>query len=629
MSIDISDGGATVSGADFGAASDAGHHAALVERWRRRKTLARPLLVAIGLLALGLYVADSPYWLRVATSAGIAYILASSYNLVFGYAGLMTLAHTALYGIGGYASVIVADQWGWNFWIGVLVAIAAGCVGAIIVALPTARLGGIFLALGTLAFGIAAEEVFRQWTDITGGAQGFLGIQPPWFFGVELVGGTLPYFWLTAVAVLLTYEVLARTTSSRLGRRLVALRDSPLDTESIGVNPTTVRLTAFAISGALAGLAGALFAHLALFISPESFGLGRMIEVLIVVLIGGAGSRVGPVVGVAALVAIDEGGHYLGEIHPLMFGVVIVVIISFAPGGLAGIGRSIFNFVQQKRGRAAPVLAAPALAPGLLRHDDGLDAEEQLVVDDISVSFAGIHALIDVSLEVKRGEVLGLIGPNGAGKTTLINVISARVSPLSGRVLMGGVALNGRQPYHLPRLGVARTFQSTRMILSFDLLSNVMLAFDRAAKASLFGQIVHSPRSVRDDREAREQAIQLLGLVGVAEHALRRAGDVPYGVLRRAEIAKNLALRPRFLLLDEPGAGLSAFEREEVSATIRHVAEAGVGCILIDHNVSFVAGVCERIVVLSAGEVLTSGHRDDVLTDDAVIDAYLGTKVGR
>jgi ABC-type branched-subunit amino acid transport system ATPase component len=110
---------------------------------------------------------------------------------------------------------------------------------------------------------------------------------------------------------------------------------------------------------------------------------------------------------------------------------------------------------------------------------------------------------------------------------------------------------------------------------------------------------------------------------------LRRAGDVPYGVLRRAEIAKNLALRPRFLLLDEPGAGLSAFEREEVSATIRHVAEAGVGCILIDHNVSFVAGVCERIVVLSAGEVLTSGHRDDVLTDDAVIDAYLGTKVGR
>lgn len=593
---------------------------------RLMRHLVRPLAVAAFLVALGLYVGDSPYWLRIATVAAISYILAASYNLVFGYAGLMTLAHTALYGIGGYASVIVADRWGWNFWIGMVVAVVAGAVGAALVALPTVRLGGIFLALGTLAFGIAAEEVFRQWTGVTGGSQGFLGIQPPWFFGVELVGGSLPYYWLTAVAVLITYELLARTTTSRLGRRLVALRDSPVDTESIGVNPTAVRLTAFAISGALAGLAGVLFAHLALFISPESFGLDRMIEVLIVVLIGGAGSRLGPVIGVAALLAIDEVGHKLGEIHPLLFGVAIVLIMSFAPGGLTGLAQALR--ARWPVGRARSDDAPPPSATVPARHDlvaarTG-SMDERLVVTGVSVSFSGVRALTDVSIDVGRGEVLGLIGPNGAGKTTLLNVISGRIAPVAGSVQLGTVELVGRKPYELPRLGIARTFQSTRMLLGFDLLTNVMLGFDRSGDATLAEQIVHAPRSRRDDDRARADAMELLGLVGIADQASRVAGDVPYGVLRRAEIAKNLALRPRFLLLDEPGAGLSAFERDEVSDTIRHVADAGIGCILIDHNVSFVAGACERLVVLAAGEVLVAGPKDEVLLDEAVIDAYLG-----
>jgi ABC-type branched-subunit amino acid transport system ATPase component/ABC-type branched-subunit amino acid transport system permease subunit len=563
--------------------------------------------------------------LRIVTSAAIAYILTASFNLIFGYAGLFSLAHVALYGIGGYSCVYLIDRLGISFWVAVPIAMLFAGLMGVIVAIPTARLGGIFLALGTLAFGIAAEEVFLQWTGVTGGAQGFLGIQPPTFFGVELVGGELPYYWLTAAAALVSFEVIYRASTSRFGRRLVALRESEVATEASGISPFAVRLSVFAISGAFAGLAGSLFAHFALFISPESFSLGKMIEVLIVLLLGGAGTVMGPVLGVIALVFIEEGGHQFGDAHSLFYGIAIVVVIAIAPRGLVGIVTRIWARLRPRRS-AGPAAVPPE--PHAVVTEDVTRGAQHLVAEEVSVAFAGLMALDEVSLELRRGQVLGLIGPNGAGKTTLVNAVTGRVHPVSGHVRLDDRDVTEMRPYELPRHGVTRTFQTTQMIGSFTLVENVMVGRELFGRATLPEQVLGLPRSQRDDADARATAIGLLRVVGVGDYAGQRAADVPFGVLKRAEIARAMALMPSFLLLDEPGAGLSGYEREEVAEAIRQVSSRGVGCILIDHNVEFVASVCSDLVVLAAGRTLAEGATAEVLERHEVVEAYLGKGMG-
>lgn len=586
-----------------------------------KQDLARLGGAALVAVVLGLVAGDNAFWIRLLTSAAILYILVGAYNIIFGHAGLFSLAHVVLYSLGGYGSVILEDRAGMSFWVAVPVAMVGTTVVAVLLAYPTARLGGAFFALGTLALAVGAQELTTGWTDVTGGAQGYLGINPPEFFGRMLIGGTLDYYWLVAPLAVICFELFYRSSASSITRRMVALRESTVATEAAGIDPRRVRVTAFGMSGFFAGLAGALFAHRQLFISPESFGLHIMVQTLIVLLIGGAGTRLGPVIGVVALIAIQEGGEQLGSASNLLFGAAIIVIIAFAPGGLVGIGSLAIRRQVERRRRDDRALAVRVQLPDPHVQES---SPRVLSVTGVELSFAGLKAIDGVDLAVRSGEVLGLIGPNGAGKTSVVNVISARVRPSAGDVQLDGESLVGLQPYEIARRGVVRTFQTARLIPNFDLVTNVMLGRVTHARASLLGEIVHSPRSRRDDDEAYAFALGLLELMGVHEHAHTRAADLPYGVLRRAEIARAMALEPSFLLLDEPGAGLSRGERDEIAEAIRKVAERGVGVILIDHNVQFVASVCRRLVVLSSGRILAEGPTEEVLERRDVVSAYLG-----
>ena len=601
------------------------------ERGRAATTLGRILAITAIVAGVGVYVDGNAFWIRLATSAAISYILCGSFNLVFGYAGLFNLGHVALYGVGAYSSVVMISRYDLNFWVATPLAMLVAGILGVLVALPTARLGGLFLALGTLAFAVGLEEVFLHWESVTGGFIGFSDISVPTLFGTELQGGTIQYYWFVAVLAAVCFEVFARTARGPIGRQLIALRESEVATESVGINPVRVRMLAFGYAGLFAGLAGSLYAHFVLYISPESFSLSQMIEVLIVVLIGGAGSRLGPVIGVVALVALDEGGHSVGDASPLLFGLAIVLVISFAPAGLVGIGTALGRRLwRSPRGALAETDGDPTVTEAALEaaaasvHDSSDQQVHRLVVNDVSLQFEGLLALKHVSFEVRSAEVVGLIGPNGAGKTSTVNVMTGRVPPSDGRVRLDDRDLVGLKPYEIARAGVVRTFQSTRLIPTFDLVTNVMLSRHEMANATVGEQMLALPRSVADDEAARHEAMRLLRIVGVGGVADVQARDLPYGVQRRAEIAKALALRPTFLLLDEPGAGLSSFERDEVAEAISAVARHGVGCLLIDHNIPFVARACSRLVVLTAGEILLEGETATVLGDIGVIEAYLG-----
>ena len=594
---------------------------------RRRRwvgDLARPVAVIVFAVGLGLFTADDGFLLRLVTSSAILYVLVAAYNVIFGYAGLFNLAHVAIYGLAGYAAVIAEARLDLSFWASLPLAVVVALVASLIVAIPTSRLGGAFFALGTLAFAVGVAEVTVGWSDLTGGANGFLGIAPPTIAGVDLLGGELPFYWLVAIIAVVCFEIFYRFGQSRVARELIAVRESVVAAQASGIDPWRRRMLAFAVSGAFAGLAGTLVAHQMLFLSPESSSLHVMINVLIVLLIGGGGTRLGPVIGVLALVAIQETGERLGDMSNLLFGVAIIAIFVLAPRGLVGLGsQAVARLPERWRRRVQRRPDVPHAVVSLPDPEAGA-ADRVLEVHGVELAFAGVTALRGVGLTVRCGEVLGLIGPNGAGKTSVVNVASGIVRPQAGRVLLDGEDLIGLTPHAVARRGVVRTFQRAQMVPEMDLVTNVMLGRGRAGRSRLVEQMLDLPRSRRDDEEAYHHCLGLLELVGVQQHAHDTARDLPYGVLRRAEIARAMALDPAFLLLDEPGAGLSSFERDEIATAIRAAVGRGVGCLLIDHNVAFVSSLCQNLVVLAGGEVIAAGDTSTVLAHGAVVEAYLG-----
>jgi ABC-type branched-subunit amino acid transport system ATPase component len=251
-------------------------------------------------------------------------------------------------------------------------------------------------------------------------------------------------------------------------------------------------------------------------------------------------------------------------------------------------------------------------------------ATKEIVVSEVSVAFGGTRAVDDVSVSFRTGEVVGLIGPNGAGKTTLLNAITGDVVATSGTITLDGAPLLGRRQQDIVRMGVGRTFQSPKVIPDLSLVENVMLAGDGSGGAGPLRQILNSPKAVAVDRSSRERAMALLEEFSLGARAERPAADQPYGVLRLVEIARNLMLDPAFLLLDEPGAGLTEFERDEVAAVVRALSQRDIGVVLVDHNLPLINLACDRIYVLNTGRVLAEGHPAEVFAHQDVITAYLG-----
>jgi branched-chain amino acid transport system permease protein len=599
-----------------------------VAGWLRRvwPHLALPIALAVMVLA----VSEDGYYRHLATAGCIAYVLTSSFNLVFGYAGIFSLASVALYGVGAYASVYAENNWGWSFWLAIVFAfvLSAALGGAI--AAPTARLRSIFIAIVTLAFAVAVTEVFSKWTSVTGGAAGIYSITPPSIGETSLVGGTTEYLWLCAVVAWLVGDLMLRIHRSALGRKLVALRETPNVLPTVGVDAARLRLLAFVVSSGLAGLAGALYAHFQLTIAPEAFGIHRLIELLLATVIGGAGSFLGPFLGVGVLLGLDELGIHMGDNQPLVYGVAVIFLMTFGRKGVAGWISSALAWRREKAHRSAEsgTPAASHEQRTVTAHERPVrqpaTGEPVLDLQDVTVRFGGVVAVKEVSLSVRPGEVVGLIGPNGAGKTSLLNAITAEVPVTSGAISLKGESLIGQRKHSIRQAGIARTFQVPALVPDLSILENVMLGGEVHSRAGFLGQLFHSRKSRRDDEIHHATALENLTEVGVGRYADGDADSQPYGVLRLAEIARGLALDPGLLLLDEPGAGLTENDLEDLLHVIEQLRSQGRSVILIDHHVGFVVRAADRMVVMNQGAVLAEGTPDEVLANRDVIEAYLG-----
>jgi branched-chain amino acid transport system permease protein len=578
-----------------------------------RRGVGLPLAVIALAYAAFILPHASDYSLRVLDVAGIYALLGLGYFFIFGQAGALSLAQGTFMGVGAYVSGILAVRYGIPFDAALPASVGLPVLLAGLVAIPVLRLQTHYFALATLLIGQIVLLVATQWESVTGGANGIGGVPPPSLFG-HSIAGRLPQLLLVWTLVAAGALLAWRIVSGRLGDAFALVRLHPVAARAAGIDTGSLRLAAFLLSAAFAGLAGSLYVHAIGVLSPDVLGFPVMITCLTIAVVGSRLRVAGAIAGSVLIIELPEWARFLRDDYLLAFGCILLLVVVALPGGLVETAERLVGRVRTP----APVVPPSSAQPRGGRRDDG---GSLLVVTGLSRRFGGVRALDDVALELRAGSVLGLIGPNGSGKTTLLNVVTGIYPPDAGLVRFGGRDIAGWAPHLIARLGVARTFQTPALAPDLSALDNVAVAW-RVARLGV-GSALRGGQ--RDRADARAEAMALLERMGAAPFAMEAAGTLPPGIARVVEIARALATEPRLLLLDEPAAGLNETEQADLVRRLRGIAEDGVGLLVIEHNMPFLAPLADRMICLDQGRVIATGTSAEVQSDPRVIEAYLGT----
>ncbi|HWH31268.1 MAG TPA: branched-chain amino acid ABC transporter ATP-binding protein/permease, partial [Egibacteraceae bacterium] len=560
--------------------------------------------------------------------------MALSLNVLMGYAGQISLGHAALIGAGAYASGILTGRAGLPMLAGVVVAALVGAAAAFLVGLPALRLRGLYLAITTIGFAVAMEQAVFRLPWVSGGSAGVSLPRPA--AGAFVFTRNPDYLALVLVFVLGFWLLDGNITRSKLGRAFQGLRENEQVAQAYGVDVSRYKLLAFVISGALAGVSGALYGHLLLFVESRNFSFLFSLTLVTFVVVGGLGSRVGVVVA-AALFGIVPRMLTVFEGWDLVIGSALLVFtMARHPTGFAGALREAREKKAAEHARAvqgggpAAEGAVPAFthAAGarLAAADAGSAGREVvLAVRDVRVRFGGLVAVDGAGLEVPKGRIVGLIGPNGAGKTTLFNAISGFVAAESGSVSLRGRELAGLPPHERALLGLGRTFQTAGLARGLSLLDNVMLAQHRLLGYATAPALLRTGGVARAERDLEARSREVVAALGMTAHADLPLKHLSGGQQRIAELACALVTDPEVLLLDEPSAGMAPAAVEQLAERLRELRDdLGRTVLLIEHHIPLVMDVCDEVVVLNLGQVLAAGGPDEVVRDQAVLDAYLG-----
>ncbi|MCL1964942.1 MAG: branched-chain amino acid ABC transporter ATP-binding protein/permease [Firmicutes bacterium] len=568
--------------------------------------------------------AINKYYLGILLSAGIAIIMAVSLNLTIGLLGELALGHAGFMGVGAYAAALFTKNIGMDpatvFPLTLLLGGLAAAVFGLIIGIPALRLKGDYLAIITLGFGEIIRVLIIN-LDFTGGARGMRGIP------------RITNFTYVYVLVALVVAVMFTLGRSRHGRAILSIREDPVAAEASGIPTTYYRIFAFTVAAFFAGVAGGLYAHYVGVLDPNNFGFMKSIEYLVMVVLGGMGSITGAISAALVLTALPELLRQFSEYRMLVYSLLLIGMMLFRPAGLLGIREfsltGLLSYVFRRCPHAEPeereMPQAVAQEAPPLRPPVAEDAPVLLSAQRLGIQFGGLKALTDFDVTIHAGEIVGLIGPNGAGKTTVFNLLTNVYLPTSGVIEVEGVNVVGVPTHEITQVGIARTFQNIRLFRKLTVLDNVKIAYHNQMQYTSLEGTLRLPRYWSEEARANARAYQLLRVFGLEKLAEERADSLPYGAQRKLEIARALATNPKLLLLDEPAAGMNPIETQDLMATIRNICDRfNVAILLIEHDMSLVMGICERIVVLDYGQMIALGTPDEIRRDPKVIGAYLG-----
>lgn len=578
------------------------------------------IAAAAALIVVLPHVAANEYELRLITLLLIYAIIALGMNVLVGLTGLISLGQAGLYAIGAYTAAILATRLGVGFVPCLILGMALAGLFGLLLAYPTVRVRGVYLAVVTIAFGIIVENVAIEWDDLTGSWVGISNVPAPTLLGLPLDHEA--YFVVVGASALIAYVVNLNLMNSRFGRAMRATAQSEIAAWSLGVNVTAIRTLAFVVSAMAAGAAGVFYVFLNKYISPDIFSFTDSVRFLLMVILGGSGTAFGPVVGASIMTYLPEYLQAFGHWQSFAYGLLVAAVMFFMPRGIVG---SIAEFLNARFGEARPE-AAPARQPEL---SDVIAVEASagaacIDASGVSVAFGGLIAVDGVSETIAQGKIHALIGPNGAGKSTFLNSISGIHRADAGRIVFRGRDTTKLPSYRLARLGLARTFQNTELFPDMTALENVLVGFHKDYRSGVLSTICRLPAQRREERRFREAAMAMLAYVGLSPYAGEKAANLAFGHQRRLEIARALALSPRLLLLDEPAAGLTHTEIGEFIALVRELAAKGITILIVEHHVDLIMEISDHVTVLDYGKLIASGSAREVQTDPKVIEAYFG-----
>jgi len=530
------------------------------------------LLIVAFAAAIAFTAVANSYYVFIMATLALTAVAGIGLNVLLGLTGQVSFGHVGFYALGAYAVAVLTVAAKWNFWLALPVAaLLAGATGALL-ALPALRVRGPYLAMVTIAFGFVIENLAVEWRSVTGGQNGIMGVPQPALGGALAFGERGVAIASIVLAALAAYGF-HLLNSSKAGAAMRAVKDSEVAAESIGLDPVRIKTLAFAVSAVYAGVAGAFFASLSGFVTPSTFSFSQSIVFVLVVIIGGAGSLAGPLVGATIVVLLPEALAALAEYRLLFFGALLLAVLWLAPDGVTGlVGRLVARRRKARFARAGQVRLLPAQCVTLEARGLG-------------IAFGGVKAASDVSLVAPPGKVTSLIGPNGAGKTTVLNVLSGFYRPDAGSIAIGGREIAGAPAWRIARAGIARTYQTAQLFGSMTVAENLGIAGG--------GE-------------------ELLAFVGYRGDVDARAADLPHVDKRLVEIARSLATGPSVLLLDEPAAGLAREEKARLATLLRRIADSGVAVVLVEHDMPVVMGISDTVIVLDAGVVIAAGAPADV-----------------
>ena len=584
----------------------------------RQITIAVGAVALLALFGAPLYLA--PFSITLLNYIGVYSLIALGLVLLTGNAGMVSFGQASFMGIAAYATGWASAVMGYSPWLGLILALVLTGLVAAVLGAVTLRLGGHFLSLSTIAWGLA---LYFSFGNIPGlGAFDGIPSLPPISIGGLSLADSGQIFYLIWGALLLSMLAIHNLLDSRVGRALRALRGGNPLVESLGVNALQIRLITFVIAALCAALSGWLYAHMSRFVSPTPFDVTMSIIFLMMAMIGGSGYLLGAVVGAAIIILLRNGiQDVLPMIAPGSSGQLEVVVFA-----------SLFIlFLQRARNGIVPFIAQwipephrerPPQADALPRQQQPAKDTALMQVEAVTRRFGGLIAVNDVSFDVRAGEILALIGPNGAGKTTMFNVITGALQPSAGRITFAGKDITGANASKIAAAGIARTFQHVKLRPKMTLIDNVLLGTYGRTSAGFIKSALRLDRA--EEARARHEAMKQLDRVGLGDRPYELAGNLPLGNQRVLEIARALAADPVLLVLDEPAAGLRRQEKLALAELLRTLRAEGLTILLVEHDMEFVMGLVDRIVVMEFGCKLCEGDPAAVRADTRVQEAYLG-----
>jgi branched-chain amino acid transport system permease protein len=559
------------------------------------------------------------FWITLGNYIGLYSIATLGLVLLTGVAGQTSFGQAAFVGLGAYTTAYLTTRFGTSPWLTLAIGMVITLAVALMLGFITLRMKGHYLPLATIAWGMSLYFLFGN-LDFLGGHTGMTGIPSLNVFGFEL-RDERRYFYLIWTIALAALWATDNLLDSRPGRAIRALKGGLAMAEAFGVNGARLKIIVFIYAALLACISGWLYAHLQRFVNPTPFYINQGIEYLFMAVVGGAGNVWGAVIGATVITLLKEilqdalprvlGRS--GNFEIVVFGILMIALLQFAR---EGIGPWLARILPMRRPQ--PVPEAPPLATRERVEMNG----PLLDLRRARKQFDGLVAVNDLSFEILPHEILGLIGPNGAGKSTTFALISGALSLSSGEVIFRGETIGNLEPYEIARRGIGRTFQHVKLIPQMSVLDNVALGAYLRGKAGVIRAALRLDRD--EEARTRAAAAQAIARAGLAAHMFDAAASLPLGKQRIAEIARALAADPVLLLLDEPAAGLRYREKQELAQLLRSLKEEGMTILLVEHDMDFVMGITDRLVVMDFGEKLAEGMPAEIQRNPVVLEAYLG-----